>query len=581
MKKTMLYLVGMIIVGFVFFKLRMPLLNEEASLLFWDSDYAIFVRMAEDIKSFKEFPIYYWGAGYLGPFNNIFMALTATFADLFGFKQSVPFQPGVTFTISPLVATFSTMLLTFLGTIFWGFNFLKLFTVLESLVATLLLSLGGYLMMKTSVRPLGPEVAYFLGALSFWQGFKLAEKPTTKNQFLFGLVFGFCWWMNQITVFTLTPVIFYFVAPSKIYKSLRNNPQVIDRALLRWERLGIRRPQLLIRAFLKFLYPVAFINLLLGIWVSLIGGVDYRFWGIKVKINNGFSPIKTSLLIFGLTQFLLWITSNKENYLKTKEQLFKLKYFLTGALIGFSPVIIGKLFKIIKPFPAPRFQFIPIAKVPAYYERLISDFFPKLWIGVNKPYTSIFFALLIVTVIYSLYRNKKIFLSYIFFKSENQSIRSLLWAIPLFNIVYILICERSRDQYAYRYAILTLPIVSIFVVTSFRFFEKKLKVLGIPLSVAMVSIMAIGNYQQGQETISWILAHPKPHEKLEKLLKSDCDIYFSNYWNTYIFEYFTQNKKQFGVIRGQDRTPDRTKKLKESPSKKCNLDEQTFEISSL
>ena len=65
---------------------------------------------------------------------------------------------------------------------------------------------------------------------------------------------------------------------------------------------------------------------------------------------------------------------------------------------------------------------------------------------------------------------------------------------------------------------------------------------------------------------------------LKSLIDSDCEVFYSNYWGSYVFEYLLQHEKRFVPTRGEDRTPEESNRLKSSNLKKCDLDENTFQI---
>jgi len=575
-KKNLIFALGIFIIAIVYTYVRYPMLTFENSVKGWNSDHAIFVMMGEDIKNLVNFPFYYWGGNYLGPLNNTAMVLTQYILNLLSIKQAAILQPEVMYSISPFAASLTCLWLFFLGTVFWGIAFRRFFNLYESLLACLLLSVGGGLFMRTSLRPLAPEVAYLLGAIIIWRGALLIESNTKKNQLFFGFIFGFSWWMNQITVFTLAPVFFYFISQNQYFQELRIRPHILSRLLLKEDAMGISSIHKGLKGFLYFLYALALINFSLGFLIALIGGVNDHFLGVRVKIHNGVSPMKTSILIFVITQILLWFFKGKNAKGKI---IGKLTFFLIGTAIGFGPVLIGRIFKLYKKGYTPHFKLVPIEHLREYWARLFSDFIPRL-LAPNETFFIIpLFVMIIFPIAYSIYRNRQIVGNYLIAMPGKIDKVSILWAIPLFNFVYIFICERSRDQYAFRYAILSLPVIAIYFATLHR--RIPIKLIATPLTIVACIIFANAQYKQGQKQISSYIMASSHKQKIKILLKSECEVFFSNYWNTYIYEYFLQHQKRFAVVRGQDRTPEKTAILKASSLKKCDLNEDTFEITEL
>jgi hypothetical protein len=574
--ENLIYLVGMIFIAILYTYIRLPMLNLEDSFRDWNSDYAIFVMMGEDIKTLQDFPFFYWGTNYLGPLNNAAMALTQWIMEQFGYFQEVPFIPGKKFVIGPLAASLNCMWMLFSGIFFYGLAFKRLFTVWEALFACLLLSVGDAMFIRFSLRPLAPEVAVFLGGLLTWRGISLAQNPNSKNQILFGFLFGFSWWMNQITVFAIVPVLYYFISQSSEYKFLRENISLKSRLFLQTEQLGWGQLHSAWKAFLAFVYFIISLNFLMGFVIALTGPVNDRFWGIKLKIGNGLAPMKTSILIFGVTQFLMWFLMRENSKEKIHNVLKTLRYFIIGFAIGYGPVILGKVFKLYKTGYGPRFILLPLKYVIPYWTLLIEDFYPRLLLHKDKTLLIPFFILFLGSLFYLICKNKEDIISYVFAKAQKPSIHSLLWGAAFFNFVYVILCDRSRSQYAFRYAILTLPVISIYLVTLFR--RIPIKVIGITLTLALSSLFGYAKYHQGQQRLSQFKNADTRMNVLKSIIDSDCEVFYSNYWGSYVFEYLLQHEKRFVPTRGEDRTPEESNRLKSSTLKKCDLDENTFQI---
>lgn len=581
--KLTIFWIGIILCAFIYYYVRLPILNFEDSFKYLSSDHAIFIMMGEDIKTLTHFPFFYWGGTYLGPFANSFMALIQLIADVLGIAHYVPFYPEVKYIISPLIAVISTTILQFLGYVFFGLGFLRFFSVWETLLAIFILTLGNWLLMLSSLRPLGPEVVLCLGGLLFWRGVDLIENNTKRNQLIYGFLFGFSWWMNQTVVFVIAPLLFYFISKSSEYSVLRSNLKIKERFYLRLEEINLNPIPKALKYFLHFLYFVALINLLMGIYISIIGEVNDRFWGIKLKILNGFGPIKTSFMIFIGTQFLLWFFKDKEGKAKeiVKDIINRTKYLIAGIALGFGPVIIGKWLKWYPPGYGPTFKFVPAKHVSGWWQTLATNFLPDVLLSKDAFISLPFFAILITVIGTAIFKNKQTIKGYLLGLADNYPKSSLLWMIAGSNLIYIALADRTRTEFAHRYAILMIPVLCIFCVTTWRFFSQKYKTWGLILSFSSSILLIFAAYTEGQKFLTTMKESESWIPKIQILKESECEVFHSDYWNSYVFEYFMQKQKRFIVERGQDRTPPLTGYLKNLKAKHCDLNESTFEIAKM
>lgn len=569
-----IYFIGIFLIGLIFTWIRMPMLTIENSVKGWNSDYAIFVMIGEDILSGKDFSFFYWGGNYLGPLNGFFMGLTQKIMELFGYQQTVHTLPEIPFVIGPLAASINCLWMMFAGTFFYGLAFLRLYSVWETLLACLLLSIGGESFIRFSLRPLGPEVSYFLGGLLCWRGLALIQNPSRLNQIIFGFLFGFSWWMNQIVVFVLVPIFYFLVSNTEEYKNLRSHLRLNDRFLLRTEKLGLGSLNKFLKYFLHFLYGLLAINFLMGSVISLIGGVNERFLGVKLKIHNGFSPMKTSLLIFIATQFMIWLFKDPKSKKTLKEIFIRIRFFLFGLVIGYGPVIVGRILKLYEKGYKPNFKFVALKHIPIFWYNIITDFFPRLLVPKEWYFLAPLLFILIFTSLKTAYNNRKSVSNYLKAMPVSPPIESIFWGVFLFNFLYVFLCERVHENYVYRtafrYALLTLPIFSLFFVTLWRRYQKR--VVGITLSLITILTFGSGQYLQGQKFLKVMQSQSNNREKIELILNSDCELFQNDYWDTYLYEYLTQRQKKFVVKddqRGLDRTRKRTDHYKSLDFKKC------------
>lgn len=578
--KLSIFWVGIVLAFILYLYVRWPLLNFEDSFKYLSSDHAIFIMMGEDIKTLTHFPFFYWGGTYLGPFANAFMALVQIIADALGIVHTLPTNPEVRYIISPLTAVISTSLLQFFGYIFFGLGFLRFFSVWETLLAIFILCLGNWLLVLSSLRPLGPEVVLCLGGVLFWRGLCLIENNNKWNQLLYGFLFGFSWWMNQTVVFVIAPLLYYFVSKTEEFKGLRSNLKIKDRFLLRLENLNLKPIPKGLKYFLHFLYFIALLNLLMGIYISIIGEVNGRYFGIKLKILNGFGPIKSSSMIFIGTQFLLWFFKDSSEQSKRiiKENLIKLKYFLIGLAIGYGPVVLGKWLKWYPPGYGPTFKFVPAKHVIGWWQTLLTNFLPDAILSKETIIILPFSILILISLSIAIVSHYKTIKDYLLAKFKQHPTSSLLWMIAGSNLIYIAFADRTRTEFAHRYAILIIPVISIFCVSCWRFFSSRYKFFGVLTAMSLSLLLAEGFRREGTKFLMTMKNTESLVDKMKILHESECEVFHSNYWNSYVYEYYMQKTKRFIVERGQDRTPLLTGYLKNLNAKHCDLNEATFEI---
>ncbi len=573
-KKYYIFWPGVILIGIIFYCIRAPMLTIENSLKGWNSDYAIFVMMGEDILTGKGFPFFYWGGNYLGPLNSFLMGLTQRVMELFGYQQAIPFIPGTSFTIGPLAASINCLWMFFVGTLFYGLAFIRLFSVWETLLACLIISIGGESFVRFSLRPLAPEVAYLLAGLITWRGIATIQSPSKTNKVIFGFLFGFSWWMNQMTIFALAPIFYYFISQNQYYKTLRTQFHFKDRILLKMKSLGLSPLAKPLKYFLSFAYSLIAINFLMGVYIAAAGGINERLFGVKLKIHNGFSPMKTSLLIFLGIQFIIWFFKDRDSKTIMRNIFIKLKFFFIGFFLGYGPVLLGKLLGLYKKGYKPSFKFVPLMHLPAYWRDLVLDFFPRLLVSKEAVYLLPLLSILLVTALFTIKRHYPTIKNYFLAMPVKPPIHSILWGTLLFNLFYVLFCERVRDNYmartAFRYALLSLPILAIYVTTIFR----RIPNMNVGIITTLLAFVpfTLGQYSQGQAQLKKMMAATDHRDQLERIMQSECEIFFNDYWETYLYEYLLQHQKRFAVKdgqRGQDRTREHTKLLNQSPKKKC------------
>src|SRR6185295_15141716 len=102
-----------------------------------------------------------------------------------------------------------------------------------------------------TVAPVGAEQAFFIGAILFWFVTRY-ELTTIPQWFVFGLLCGFMWWINQSAVFVPAAAVLVAIERSEWWSRAKPRIRPVDRLLLRGRPTVVRLTGLLL-AFLTLL----------------------------------------------------------------------------------------------------------------------------------------------------------------------------------------------------------------------------------------------------------------------------------------------------------------------------------------
>ncbi len=560
-----------LILGAIFFGFRIDSYTLENAIQSLNADNTTFGMMAEEILLYKKIPIYFYGQNYMGPLSSLVIALTQLMRNSLGVVDLIPFYQ-TPFNISPVSIVIGASSLVFIGIFGWFLTLRRLFSVGVGFFCAAALTLCSPLLLAQSLRPLGAEMAFaFSPYLIMMYLYVLSDLKSLQRQLSFGLLFGFAWWMNQTIVFVFIPIAFHFVSRTEIYQYFRHN--------ISWPKLLTLRfgPHIQIsnhlRYLLIFLYALATLFVVLGLYVISINRLKTIIFGIKLHIPNGLSCLKIAILIFFVTQFFIHFKKVPQFRKKLLQAINSLKFFMIGAFVGYAPVILGKLLGWYEKAYTPKLRIIIPSVAPKYWRELLTDFLPELFLGEKwselQIYSQLTYIILMALLLFTLYQHRRSLFDYLSLQSINHSKKSLVWGIILFNFLYICISERSRSQGALRYGILCLPLVFTFLLT--RFNRKKL-CLSILSTVLIISISYSG-YTRSKNDMNMInQGHGITLPVLKALSESDYILCYSDYWKGEKFEFLTSHKVNFIVNIGQRRRDALYREREKSATKKCVLE---------
>lgn len=191
--------IAAILAAFVF--VRLPLLTRDASVRGWNGDTSIFGLMAKKIRDGRGLDVYYWGQNYMGPLTPAVAAgIRKAFLDPAGFGGEG----------APLALRLAGMSEIAFGICLFFLGLTRLFGRTIAAAAGLWMALGPPFLVRLSAVPRGPEMAFALGSILFFLAAGALTRPNSlveraAGRFVFGLLAGVGWWMNQTIAFILLP----------------------------------------------------------------------------------------------------------------------------------------------------------------------------------------------------------------------------------------------------------------------------------------------------------------------------------------------------------------------------------------
>jgi len=197
-------LVGLAAILAVFVLVRIPLLTRDASARGWNGDSAIFGLMAKKIHDGRGFDVFFWGQNYMGPLTP---ALAA------GIRKAALDPAGVGEEGGPIALRLASMGEIAFGICVFFLGLALLFGRPVALAAGLWMAIGPPFFIRLSAlnrSGAGPEMAFALGSVLFTFAADALSRPRPildrpAGRFVFGLVAGVGWWMNQTIAFVLVP----------------------------------------------------------------------------------------------------------------------------------------------------------------------------------------------------------------------------------------------------------------------------------------------------------------------------------------------------------------------------------------
>jgi hypothetical protein len=555
MKKFILFVGIIIITSFIFVYRHIPYFNFINAIKNINSDNGIFLLMAEKILKEKTIPIFYWGQNYLGPLNPLMIAFIQNILNFF--KISIPSHPFEGLSISPVAMVISNSIFLYLGHFFYYLVSLRFVTKINAFFILLILVTGNSIFSETVIQALGQDMGYFLSGLILILGLNAIEK---QKYYILCFIAGFSWWMSQTVIFSIAPLLVFFLfSEKKLFEYIVKNLDLKNRLL--GMRFNILK--------LKYLHLILLFPILLGIFTLFPGAINIREPHFHLKINNGLDYIKTPLFIFLITQFFLEV----KHYAVFKNQIinFAKNYFKFFGffILGYSPVIIGKILYWYPKSYKVELKLVPIIEIPQYCYRLITDYYPRILFDGSIILT-IFLSILVSKYAYEVIKNN---FKQILKLELNKSIIPLL-CLSVF-VVFTFIVDRVRTEYTLRYALQFIPAVLLVI---FQAFEQSKNIsYKSALALSLLAVLFCGHTSSTHYLEANLKTIP-PTEEIQYLLDQPKTLCYANYWDVYRLHYLTNHKIEFIPKDSQDRTPERTKEVLKNHNIDCIYDSKSKKI---
>ncbi len=535
MKYTILKILFFIIIAASAYVFKVQQIDSLHILTNAHSDWAILNLMALDIWSGKPV-IYFYGQNYLGSLSSGLAALI----QWLGFFQNEQVIHLEKIWIDPKSMMAAASFLVCSGVLLFALSVAKLYHWLLGLVVLFYgLFLNQYLSTHHFSPNLGDEMAiFFSGALCLSFAF---FRWNFWSPLVLGLIAGLGWWMNQTVIFLLMPILIILFTEKGWLPSIAKTYFT--------DRLFFPAKESLVQ---KNLFRLGLIIFSIGFLVSLWGGVDTHLFGIKLKIGNGFSSIKTAIILWALVLIIRDFRSNF--FRKIASEIGKSFYpFIVGFVVGYSPVVLGRFLGWYEKSYGVSFKPVSLFDIFPHILRLYTEFFPRTF-SWGTGFTDLLISTIILSILGHFFVRK---LS----KKPMIQRRDIFGAAIILNILYVVLADRSRTEFALRYMSTTMIFVPVLLLSLYDSQRKALF-----NGILIVSITAIFSYfsimsfqvsapQRDSKTAQILI------EKIKRVELLPCQVIKGDFWDVYLWEYLSARKVLAKVTEGQNRTWSRDEEL--------------------
>ncbi|HVT44821.1 MAG TPA: hypothetical protein VMT00_10550 [Thermoanaerobaculia bacterium] len=557
-----LELAALLLVIAIYLVIRLPLFSSTALVRGWNSDAAIYLLMGKRMAMGEDFPVYYWGQSYMGPLTSISMAVTG-----------IVLRAARLDDFGPLTARLSGTLFVLAGLLFHWVAIRRIFGPLVALVAFLWLSVGPRNLFHTSVVPLGSEmvvvvsgVLLYLAARFFGPDGK--ELRSGWEQFVFGLVAGFGWWMNQGTIFVTAAVVWALIARSEWYRRFRTAIRPADRLLVRWDRLGWRPVDPPLRWLLVSVQMVL-TALLVHALARLVHLGPPRYYVAYPLLE----PLG-GLILFALLCEVVFRKRSCRRVFPVEDIVHAFREWtplLLGAALGALPVVLGGP---LGWYPKQYGLSTPLRPLQDVAPQLGNIIARELWrfLGIAPTVAGwIFAAAAVAGLSWRLWRARADVKRILTAAPGVLGIREIGGVTVLAASIFFLFSSRAHEG-SVRYVVAALPIVYAFLAdtlvgmaASARPYLRGIAILCIVMAVVSLATVSMATARE-------IESEPDPMPLIDRIISSGYSICHAEYWTAYKLQFLSRERIRFIPYRSFDRNRTESASLTAEPGPKCLVD---------
>ena len=526
----------------IYVALRAPLLAPGTLPLGWNSDAAIFGLMAKAIFARRDFLIFFWGQSYMGPLTSFVAVLVALF----------------TRAVNPFALRVAAMLEGIGAIVFFWLGLRRAFDARRVAIAMLWVAIGPAFLMRFAIAPVGAEQMFFVSAVLFWFAARtmLARQ---RDWFIFGILAGFGWWINQGVVFVIAACIVVMVAKSEWFSSLReaagNQVARLPGVQVAGLPIPYRQPDnpatwpLVRERHTRYL-----LNAIQGILLldSLLGALHE--WGVPVTGFFLFDPVAEPLVLAAIV-FVIGKLPLPMAPLRTTAT------FLAGFAIGYGPVIAGAFTGGYPDSYGSGITMNTAGGLPMHVIDVSPDFVP--------------FAIGLVPLVFWTWRRR---FGVAVTDGPRTPTESTLRRIAFFTIVFAFLfyLGSSRAHVGQsRYMVAALPMVYAFAAEELG----RWRWVGVAAAMVFAVALAVPRIHQVKdveqvrsEGYGDFLPNRDPRVILASIDRGGYRTCYADYWLAYKLEWISDGKVQFIPWHSYDRNLPQSRRRIAAPVTKCLVD---------
>jgi hypothetical protein len=472
--------------------------------------------MAKAIAAGRELPLFFWRQSYMG-------VMTSYIAAPLMHAMSGAFALRIASTIEVLAGIIFYWLALRVG---------PPPSAATANVVALWLAIGPAYLMQFSIAPIGGEQMFVLSAIIFWFAVRTGL-ARNRDWFILGLLAGFGWWIHQGIVFALAAAVIVAILRSDWWRNVRTTP--------------LRRPPLIA----IILGALIVIDLILGAIVSL---------GFEAPAFFLFDPLLEPLIALLLLIAATVILSRADGegpvaFLPAgpsrSAALRMTAYFALGALIAYSPVIIGTMSGLV---PDTYGLSVPTMPLHGVVEHVVTFVSSDLWLFIGAAASIVIVPFFIVAML------------------RRPRLDMPLITIILCTIFY-LFSQRAHPG-TMRYIVSALPMVYAFAANEmFRLRWGGIAVAAVTLALLVPRVEQIRDVATGRgEYYAGLPGDFDPRPVLRDIESQHYTICYADYWIAYKLQWVSDERVRFIPYRSLDRTRATSRALHAAPGPKCFVD---------